>query len=74
MRTWGPMSDMGTTLSLLAAVRWAVAGMLFRKSGESVHPFASSFAKNVMGMVMLLLTVLLPGRRFVQIGPAKTAC
>ncbi len=52
---------LGEMLSLLAAVLWALAIVLFRKSGESVHPVALNTFKGVLAMVLYLPTLLLAG-------------
>jgi len=46
----------GEILSLLTAVFWAVAIILFKKSGETVHPLGLNLFKNALGFVLLLVT------------------
>jgi drug/metabolite transporter (DMT)-like permease len=51
----------GEVLSLLAAVTWAVAVILFRRSGEHVHPLGLGLFKNTLAAVCFLLTMPLVG-------------
>jgi len=51
----------GEALSLLTAFTWAWAVILFKKSGEKVHPLALGLFKNTMGIVLFLLTMALTG-------------
>jgi drug/metabolite transporter (DMT)-like permease len=47
----------GEILSLLTAVFWAVAIILFKKSGETVHPIGLNLFKNILGFLLILLTL-----------------
>jgi len=47
----------GEILSLLTAIFWAVAVILFKKSGEKVHPLGLNLFKNAMGFLLLLVTL-----------------
>ena len=47
----------GEILSLLTAVFWAVAVILFKKSGETVHPIGLNLFKNAMGFLLILITM-----------------
>lgn len=47
----------GEILSLLTAVFWAVAVILFKKSGETVHPIGLNLFKNALGFLLLLVTL-----------------
>jgi len=62
---------LGQTLSLLTAVAWAAAVILFKKSGEKVHPIALNFYKNLMGVVLLVPTIMFFGGGFSQSIPGK---
>lgn len=56
--TFGP----GEFFSLVCALAWAIAVILFKKSGESLAPFALSLIKNLMVLPLFALTLLLmPG-------------
>lgn len=48
----------GEILSLLTAVFWAVAVILFKKSGEKVHPLGLNLFKNTMGFLLILVTLV----------------
>jgi drug/metabolite transporter (DMT)-like permease len=47
----------GETLSLAAALSWAVAVILFKRSGETVPPYALTFFRAAVGSVLLLATI-----------------
>lgn len=48
---------LGQTLALLSAIIWAFAVILFKKSGETVHPIALNLFKNLLTMILLLPTM-----------------
>jgi len=48
---------LGQTLALISAVAWAFAVILFKKSGETVHPIALNLFKNFLTMILLLPTM-----------------
>lgn len=48
---------LGEALSLLTAAIWAFAVILFRKSGETVHPLALNAFKNTLAIALLLPTL-----------------
>jgi drug/metabolite transporter (DMT)-like permease len=50
---------LGEILSLLCAIVWALAVILFRKSGEKVHPLALNTFKNLVATVLLIPTMWL---------------
>jgi drug/metabolite transporter (DMT)-like permease len=54
----------GETYSLLSAVVWAVAVILFRKSGDVVPPRALNVFKNTLALGLVGLTMLLLGTTF----------
>ncbi|MFN8177502.1 MAG: DMT family transporter [bacterium] len=60
----------GEVLSLLSAVAWAVAVILFRRSGEHVHPLGLSMFKNVLAVVCILATMPLVGATLIRSAPA----
>jgi drug/metabolite transporter (DMT)-like permease len=47
----------GQAYSLLAAVMWAFALVLFKRSGESVPPMALNLFKNTVGILLLAATL-----------------
>lgn len=60
----------GETFSLVAAVLWALAIVLFKKSGEHVHPIALNFFKDVLAGVLYLPTIFLVGGTLLEPFPA----
>jgi len=52
----------GETLALLTAVTWAVAVILFKKSGETVHPLALNLFKNTLAAVLFIPTIYIVGQ------------
>ncbi len=50
---------MGEFFSVACAACWAMAVVLFRKSGETLPAFELNFFKNVLGLALLVPTVLL---------------
>ncbi len=52
---------LGQTFALLAAVGWAVAVVLFKKSGETVHPLALNLFKTALAVALFLPTLWLWG-------------
>lgn len=59
------LSQCGACFALLAAVLWALAFVLFRRSGERVPPVVLNLFKNVVGLVLVGLTMLILGVPFV---------
>jgi len=49
---------LGEFYSLACALVWAIAVILFKKSGESLAPVPLNLFKNAVGLVLMLLTVL----------------
>lgn len=60
----------GELLALTAAALWAVAFVLFRKSGETVHPIALNVGKNLLALLLYAPTILLTGGRLNVSAPA----
>lgn len=52
---------LGQFFAILTAISWAFAVILFKKSGETVHPVALNFFKNLVAMVLLIPTIFLFG-------------
>ncbi|MDP8229184.1 MAG: DMT family transporter [Candidatus Electryoneaceae bacterium] len=52
---------LGEMFSLSVAIVWAFAVILFKKSGETVHPLALNFFKNTLGMLLFVPTILISG-------------
>lgn len=51
----------GESLALLTALVWALAVILFKKSGETVHPIGLNLFKDLLAVVLLLPTLWLFG-------------
>jgi drug/metabolite transporter (DMT)-like permease len=49
---------LGEFYSLACALAWAIAVVLFKKSGESLAPLPLNLFKNLVGVALMLLTVL----------------
>jgi drug/metabolite transporter (DMT)-like permease len=47
----------GESLALITAVVWAVAVILFKKSGESVHPIGLNLFKGVLAVILFVPTL-----------------
>ncbi|UCG61454.1 MAG: DMT family transporter [Candidatus Zixiibacteriota bacterium] len=50
---------LGQSLALITAIVWAIAVILFKKSGESVHPVALNLFKNLVAVALFLPTLWL---------------
>jgi drug/metabolite transporter (DMT)-like permease len=50
---------LGEIFAFATAIVWASAVILFKKSGETVHPIALNFFKNLLAMILLIPTVYL---------------
>ena len=55
------LPHLGEILSLLCAIIWASAVILFKKSGEKVSPLGLNLFKNVLALVLLVPTSLVLG-------------
>ena len=57
------MEDLlGQACALAAAITWAFALVLFKRSGEQIPPLALNLFKNTVGIVLLALTLLAMGQ------------
>ncbi len=63
----------GEFYSLACALVWAVAVVLFRKSGESISPFALNLFKNALASVLLGITIALVSPAVPQFTPLSLA-
>jgi len=52
-------SLLGESCALLCALGWALALVLFKRSGEHVPPLALNLFKNVIGLILLAATLLI---------------
>ncbi|MEO0113904.1 MAG: DMT family transporter [candidate division WOR-3 bacterium] len=57
---------LGQTLALLSALAWAFAVILFKKSGETVHPIGLNLFKNLLAMLLLLPTMTIFGEQLLR--------
>jgi drug/metabolite transporter (DMT)-like permease len=53
---------LGETMALAAAAAWAFAVILFKKSGETVHPIALNLFKNILAFILFLITMYVMGQ------------
>ncbi|MCI0531883.1 MAG: DMT family transporter, partial [candidate division Zixibacteria bacterium] len=60
----------GEIFALSCALTWAIAIILWRKSGESVHPVALNLFKCVLAIVLIFPTMRLMGESPFQSAPA----
>lgn len=70
------MPYLGETCALLSALNWAFALILFKKCGESIPPLSLSLFKNVVGIVLLAVTLALVGADYaalLEMGPLDVA-
>jgi uncharacterized membrane protein len=68
--TLGP----GELYALACGLAWAIAVILFKKSGESLSPFALNLFKNALAAVLMALTILaLEGPALPPISPGPLA-
>lgn len=59
----------GELLALGTAVIWSFAVILFKKSGETVHPLGLNLFKNTLTMLLIPPTMLLIGRKLLLSAP-----
>ncbi|MEO0025301.1 MAG: DMT family transporter [candidate division WOR-3 bacterium] len=50
---------LGETLALFSALFWALAVILFKKSGETVHPLGLNLFKNMLALTLLIPTLII---------------
>ncbi len=62
---------LGEILSLVSAVLWAVAVILFKKSGERVHPVALNLFKISLAFALFLPTMAVAGEKILLPAPAS---
>ena len=60
---------LGEVLSTLCAIIWALAVILFRKSGEKVHPLALNMFKNSLALILFIPTLWLFGEMIIRPAP-----
>ncbi len=62
---------LGEALALLTAVTWAFAVILFKKSGETVHPVALNLFKNSLSVILFVPTLVIMGETLFRPVPAR---
>ena len=62
---------LGEAFSLTVAIVWAFAVILFKKSGETVHPIALNLFKNLLAIILFLPTMWLLGETLFLDVPAR---
>ncbi len=63
---------LGEILSVTAAGVWATAVILFKKSGETVHPIALNTFKNLLAIPLMILTLFAFGEPLLRdVAPAE---
>jgi drug/metabolite transporter (DMT)-like permease len=60
---------MGEFFALSTAVSWAIAVILFKKSGETVHPIALNLFKNFLAVVLFIPTIYIFGEILLRKAP-----
>lgn len=67
-----PVRSLGEILALASGLVWAIAVVIFRISGRSVHPIGLNLAKNVLALVLIVPTLLVLGESFAPSVPLST--
>lgn len=62
---------MGEFFAIITAAIWAVAVILFKKSGENVHPIALNLFKNFLAIILFAPTVYLFGESLFRPAPSS---
>jgi drug/metabolite transporter (DMT)-like permease len=68
----GSARSLGEILALASGLAWAVAVVLFRVSGRSIHPVGLNLGKNVLGLAMIVPTLLVLGEPLAPLVPGST--
>jgi drug/metabolite transporter (DMT)-like permease len=63
-----PFLQAGEVYALSCALLWAVAVILFRKSGETIEPVALNLFKGAVGLLLFTVTMLITGEAFAPEG------
>ena len=63
---------LGEALSIMSALLWAIALILFLISGRRVHPVALNFFKCLIGSILLIITLIATGGSLIPDVPLKS--
>lgn len=66
-----PFFSSGEFYSFACAAVWAIAVVLFRKSGDLLPPVVLNLFKNTVGLVLLLFTLLMAGIAFIPVEASR---
>ncbi len=61
---------LGESCALVTALVWAFAVIMFKKSGETVHPISLNLFKNLLAMLLILPTMWILGETLMRPAPA----
>jgi len=67
----GSLPFLGEAFALATAITWAFAVILFKKSGETVHPIGLNLFKDLFALVLFLPTMVLFGETVWREAPAS---
>jgi drug/metabolite transporter (DMT)-like permease len=67
-----PFLGTGEIYSILCALLWAIAVVLFRKSGDDVPPAALNFFKNVVGLLLFAASMAVANTEWIPKGQASS--
>ncbi len=62
---------LGEILSVFCAIIWAFAVILFKKSGETVHPIALNLFKNFIAIILFFITIKIIGQSLLRPASSK---
>lgn len=62
---------LGESMALITALTWAIAVILFKKSGETAHPIALNTYKNILAIILIIPTLPLFGETLFRNVPAN---
>lgn len=66
-----PFPYFGETLSFLVAIVWALAVVLFKRSGETVHPISLNLFKNALAIILFIPTIWIFGESLIRSAPVR---
>lgn len=63
--------NLGEIMALITALVWAIAVILFKKSGESVHPAGLNLFKNTLAFLLFIPTIIISKEVIFYDAPAQ---